>query len=180
MTETRCGFCGKGPFPSVSGLKKHIQQSKNCCDNSRKEFGRYLANVWHAPPSTSYPTESVDAENFEGEMDPAGMGTDVEEAIPRPMSHRPTVEDLLDEDEPDSSIRDVFVEPFPSEFKAGAAWGIDTPKFDAIHQAQDVRGQGTWGPFEDEDEWKLAEWLIKNVGQKQTDEFLKLPIVSIP
>jgi hypothetical protein len=34
-----------------------------------------------------------------------------------------------------------------------------------------------WGPFENEEEWGLAEWLIRNVGQKQTDTFLKLPIV---
>ncbi len=35
-----------------------------------------------------------------------------------------------------------------------------------------------WGPFADEDEWQLAEWLLKNVGQMQADAFLKLPIVS--
>ena len=34
------------------------------------------------------------------------------------------------------------------------------------------------GPFEDEDEWQLAKRLIQNIGQKQTDVFLKLPIVS--
>jgi hypothetical protein len=35
-----------------------------------------------------------------------------------------------------------------------------------------------WGPFKDEKEWWLAKWLITNIGQKQTDKFLKLPIVS--
>jgi hypothetical protein len=28
------------------------------------------------------------------------------------------------------------------------------------------------------EEWSLAQWLVKNLGQTQTDEFLKLPIVS--
>ena len=35
-----------------------------------------------------------------------------------------------------------------------------------------------WAPFEDQAEWNLACWLIKNVGQKSIDEYLKLPIVS--
>ena len=39
-------------------------------------------------------------------------------------------------------------------------------------------GGSHWGPFEDEDEWQLAEWLIRYVSQKQTDTFLKLLIVS--
>jgi hypothetical protein len=29
------------------------------------------------------------------------------------------------------------------------------------------------------EEWELAEWLIKSLGQTQMDEFLKLPIVSL-
>ncbi|KAG2359927.1 hypothetical protein BDR07DRAFT_1291080, partial [Suillus spraguei] len=29
------------------------------------------------------------------------------------------------------------------------------------------------------EEWGLAEWLVKNLGQTQIDEFLKLPIVSL-
>ncbi|KAG2113682.1 hypothetical protein DEU56DRAFT_874333 [Suillus clintonianus] len=35
-----------------------------------------------------------------------------------------------------------------------------------------------WGPFDDEEEWELAKWLIQNVGQNQTDKFLKLPIIQ--
>ncbi|KAG1872229.1 hypothetical protein F4604DRAFT_1881036 [Suillus subluteus] len=38
--------------------------------------------------------------------------------------------------------------------------------------------EGVWGPFKDEEEWQLAKWLIQNVGQNQTDKFLKLPIIT--
>ncbi|KAG8213610.1 hypothetical protein J3R82DRAFT_10295 [Butyriboletus roseoflavus] len=31
--------------------------------------------------------------------------------------------------------------------------------------------------FADQDEWKLAEWLITNVNQQATEEFLKLLIM---
>ncbi|KAK0451956.1 Zn-finger domain-containing protein [Desarmillaria tabescens] len=33
------------------------------------------------------------------------------------------------------------------------------------------------GPFTDEEEWELAEWLLKNVGQMQAEAFLNLPIL---
>jgi hypothetical protein len=47
-----------------------------------------------------------------------------------------------------------------------------------IQREQKENGTSKWGPFEDQEEWELAEWLSKNVGQKQTDAFLKLNIVS--
>ncbi|KAG2356384.1 hypothetical protein BDR07DRAFT_1380813 [Suillus spraguei] len=39
-------------------------------------------------------------------------------------------------------------------------------------------------PFEElrreqHEEWGLAQWLVKNLGQAQTDQFLKLPIASM-
>ncbi|KAH7906526.1 hypothetical protein BJ138DRAFT_1137941 [Hygrophoropsis aurantiaca] len=35
-----------------------------------------------------------------------------------------------------------------------------------------------WAPFRDEDEWELARFLMKNLGQTKIDEFLKLPIAK--
>ncbi|KDR74234.1 hypothetical protein GALMADRAFT_70686, partial [Galerina marginata CBS 339.88] len=57
-------------------------------------------------------------------------------------------------------------------------WGEDQPLFESIKQAQEENGTSRWGPFENEEDWELAEWLIHNVGQKQTDAFLKLPITQ--
>ncbi|EPQ50020.1 hypothetical protein GLOTRDRAFT_51190, partial [Gloeophyllum trabeum ATCC 11539] len=42
---------------------------------------------------------------------------------------------------------------------------------------QEEQGESLWGPFDDADEWELARWLVKNVRQTQTDEFLKLGII---
>ena len=33
-----------------------------------------------------------------------------------------------------------------------------------------------WELFASKEEWDLTKWLVKNVGQKSTDEFLKLQI----
>ncbi|KAG1823923.1 uncharacterized protein BJ212DRAFT_1534040 [Suillus subaureus] len=38
--------------------------------------------------------------------------------------------------------------------------------------------EGMWGLFHNEDEWELVKWLIQNVGQNQTNKFLKLPIIK--
>jgi hypothetical protein len=100
------------------------------------------------------------------------------------QSCRATVEEVPDEEAPlplstePTHKEAVFVESFPEEAKAGAAWRTGISHFTSIHCTQEAAGDGKWGPFEDEDKWQLAEWLIKNVSQKQTDTYLKLPIMS--
>ena len=72
----------------------------------------------------------------------------------------------------------VYIENYPEEYRAGASWGQCKSLFECLDEEQKKVGGSRWGPFEDKDEWQLAEWLIRNVGQKKTDTFLKLPIVS--
>ena len=62
---------------------------------------------------------------------------------------------------------------------ASAMWGQSKPLFECIDDNQKREGGSRWGPFEDEDKWQLAEWLIQNVSQRQMDNFLKLPIVVL-
>lgn len=186
-----CGFCGKGPFPTHAGLSKHIQRAPACREASKEELCQYIANVWQEyNPHTSVershtrdtPPSFLDDEypdhiNLDADINTAG---DIEST-----GEPPTVEEVPDDrTQPHNSIpsqtipgNTCFVETYPAEAKAGAAWGTGTPKFEAIRKEQAEIGK-YWGPFEDEDEWRLAEWLIKNVGQTQTDKFLKLPIVS--
>ena len=63
-------------------------------------------------------------------------------------------------------------------YLAGTTWGHGKPLFETLNEEQKREGYSLWAPFNDEDEWQLAEWLIRNVGQKETDAFLRLPIVS--
>ncbi|KDQ62841.1 hypothetical protein JAAARDRAFT_104347, partial [Jaapia argillacea MUCL 33604] len=51
-------------------------------------------------------------------------------------------------------------------------------KFEKVHEQQEYLGS-PWGPFEDQEEWELAQWLVRNVGHNQTDKFLKLLIVNL-
>ncbi|KIK17767.1 hypothetical protein PISMIDRAFT_110783, partial [Pisolithus microcarpus 441] len=50
--------------------------------------------------------------------------------------------------------------------------------FEKMKELQDGFGGSAYSPFEDHKEWELAQWLINNVTQWATDEFLKLPVVS--
>jgi len=50
--------------------------------------------------------------------------------------------------------------------------------FDAVHKEQDIQGNNPAAPFDDEEEWDLAKWLVKNVLQTGIEEFTKLAIVS--
>ncbi|KIJ62061.1 hypothetical protein HYDPIDRAFT_176793 [Hydnomerulius pinastri MD-312] len=76
-----------------------------------------------------------------------------------------------------NTIRDVRDAPpdQQAQKKAGAYRASSTQTlFHRIRDEQVLRGGDIWGPFADEDEWELAKWLIKNVGQTQAEKFLKL------
>jgi hypothetical protein len=175
-------------------LHKHIGQSIKCRQAAKKEFGNYVDNVCREHlPSTADTASSVDEQmssTFDTDISQAGVDWIAgKNLIPSPLptrsqTHRATVEEVPDESAPlpqfpePTSKEAVFVESFPEQAKAGAAWRTGISHFTSIRSTQEAVGDGKWGPFEDEEEWQLAEWLIKNVGQKQTDTYLKLPIVS--
>jgi hypothetical protein len=98
--------------------------------------------------------------------------------LPSPP-RRATVED---DDEEDDEITyrnnklDRYIEPYPGE--AGQGMRTSKTRFEEWLRQQEIEGKKPWEPFASKEEWDLTRWLIKNVGQKSTDDFLKLPIVS--
>jgi len=71
---------------------------------------------------------------------------------------------------------DRFINSYPGD--AGQAIRKSRTRFEVWLENQKNEEKIPWDPFASEDEWALTMWLIKNVGQKSTDQFLKLPIVS--
>lgn len=175
--------------------------SVKCNKAARQKFGSYATNIWDNTPGPSniepQPPESPPIlesdelpdmpditleEDLQGfERDPESMGAEPDPMAPaasethpaQPRPFRATVEDVDDEDT--DSPR--FIEGFPANFGAGAIWGEEVPFFERLRQEQLKNKTSQWGPFEDQAEWELGEWLIRNVGQKQTDAFLNLNIV---
>jgi hypothetical protein len=92
----------------------------------------------------------------------------------RPQHQRATVENADNEGEESA----YFIEEFPANFGTGTVWGEEILFFEKLQQKQEKNGTSKWGPFKDQDEWELGEWLIRNIGQKQTDAFLNLNIVQ--
>ncbi|KAG1886255.1 hypothetical protein F4604DRAFT_1969781 [Suillus subluteus] len=86
-----------------------------------------------------------------------------------------TIEEVEDEDGTPFSYTGHYFEP-----QADAGWALHEgeTKFERYRRHQEEEVEDRWSPFEDAEEWDLAEWLVKNLGQTCTDEFLKLPITQ--
>ena len=69
------------------------------------------------------------------------------------------VEDVNNEDE-----EDEWAHTFPEASCAGTPCGHSRTLFEIICDDQVLCGAEVLGPFESDEEWKLAKWLIKNVG----------------
>jgi hypothetical protein len=181
---SHCGYCGKGPFLTQGGLNKHIGRSKDCQEKNRLAFKSYTSTIWKNTPDTSNnlpcsPSPPLDETPGDLKLDLLAVEQNVnlESTIETPDLLIPQTEHT-NEPQQNQVFTGHYFEEYPSERKAGAAWGKDQPLFERIQKEQRENHTSKWGPFKDQDEWELAEWLSKNVGQKQTDAFLKLNIVS--
>ena len=95
-----------------------------------------------------------------------------------PVLHGPingTVEDVEIADK--ESAPTYYIEEYPGNLGGGAVWEEDIPFFERIWLDQQANGTSRWGPFDNQDEWELAQWLVRNVGQKQINALLNMKIV---
>jgi hypothetical protein len=106
-------------------------------------------------------------------MEDSPVGSPVA-AEPTPTTRkrpRATVEEVEDEDE-------RFVEDFPDDLHAGEPLEQCKTFFENLREEQKAAGNAPWYPFESEDEWELARWLMTSgLSQKKTDAYLKLNAV---
>ena len=94
-------------------------------------------------------------------------------SLPVAAVDRPASVDVDADNDQNKTIK--YSQEYPD--LAGVVKAEADTKFERIRKEQEEEGVGVWSPFLDEDEWKLAQWLARNVGQKQAENFLKLPIV---
>jgi hypothetical protein len=87
------------------------------------------------------------------------------------QSKRARVEEVEDEE-----TYPRYVKEFPTRAEE---LGDGKMAFEEIFEDQSAKGESPWAPFTDKDEWELARWLVKNVNQRATEEFLKMPGVSV-
>ncbi|KAH7906731.1 Zn-finger domain-containing protein [Hygrophoropsis aurantiaca] len=200
-----CTFCG-AEVPTIAGLNKHIQRSEACRQKWRDQLKNFSVTVFDlgggfADPSLAghgdadsdlerdnnlngFADDATDPDeledflgNFQYNEDPSQLTQQDQPQSPNNTHlqgqgwQRARVEDA----EEDDDILDRYVASYPEEAMAGATFGRQQTEYERIRSAE--QDGSPWGPFDDEQEWELARWLIRNVGQTQTDKFLKLPII---
>lgn len=178
-----CEFCGK-VLRDIIGLKNHQNLSRNC----RQQLDESLRSLSYAPHARQPPTnrskqlrelhEALAEEAFHFEWDPASIL----------RHHDPPSGDEEDVVNPNASAEgdsesSRHIEQCAASLDAGVP--VDHRKtqtdFEMMRDERLEREEDDdpiWSPFVDREEWDLATWLIRTVGQNSTDEFLKLPIVS--
>lgn len=185
-----CKICGKA-VPTTKGLRFHIVQRQECREGMRS-MARHRAPVAHeADPGKDNPSLSEthstvsDSQDFDlpDGHDPPMADFDVPQHLPTPNAppeHPPDcrarVEDVDNDDDEPSQHNVAHTEDYPRP--AGTRLRQGESYFEQVKRDQESKQRGPWAPFEDKEEWELAEWLLLNVGQNATDKFLGLPIVS--
>ena len=91
-----------------------------------------------------------------------------------PQQHTVKIEEVEDEDDPHKSPQ--YCRSYPG--LVAQTLGIRKTPFEKLQEAQAALGESEWALFASQEEWDLAQWLMKSVRQNSIDEFLKLPIVS--
>ena len=191
-----CEFCSK-QCATTPSLKRHIDSTLDCKKASHEEFRHYANTIWDNIPENPNHKEPQalpnipihpDLPDFYLEEDIQlaeealhGEENDILPIPPPPLhgKHQLHPQHVTVEDVPDNEDGGCYIENFLEENMASVTWGQSKPLFECIDDDQKRGGGPCWGPFEDEDEWQLAEWLIRNVSQRQTDNFLRLPIIRI-
>lgn len=154
-------------------MKRHIAATPRCKQKWEKEI-MSTSNVKEDRKTSShlqFPDAAIDNPNiwddlhaFVPELSPdAGPSDRVEEVVVQARGS------------PDTKSR-RYVEAYPRP--VGIAIGQGKTKFQVIYEAQTGQDQSIYGPFTNNEEWELAQWLSRRVGQKAIDEYLKLSIVS--
>ncbi|KAG2360239.1 hypothetical protein BDR07DRAFT_1452072 [Suillus spraguei] len=145
-----CGFCAK-ELPTLGGVRKHIAG----CPDYRRQWELLVENQNDigAPRLSNQANTNTDshADSYSPHCRSHSESSNPDADIPAAAKHqRVTIEEVEDEDH----------------------------IFGRFQQYKECMGEDKWAPFNDGEEWGLAAWLVKNLGQTRTDEFLKLLITQ--
>lgn len=184
-SQEYCKHCGKG-FATDRGVEHHIAKARECREAARKEFQKGVNERWGStgeggqsvPRSQSpqaFPDDSMDFGTIQAADDlPYHVQTPPpEQSVANiPGEHQHNNQRHL----PEKGEAYQYVTEYRASARAGEVIGREEPENMRV-RAKLRKEETPFGPFEDLDEFELAEWLLPNVGQGKTDEYLKLPIV---
>ncbi|KAG2116893.1 hypothetical protein BD769DRAFT_1672750 [Suillus cothurnatus] len=155
-------------FPTRGGIKRHIANRPKCrraweLTIEEKDLEDNAPSMENHDAGNSFsPLRRSWSNSFEAD----------EHNPPVPKSRRVMVKDVADEGEVVGGGGRYFKQC------SDGGWALREGKteFERYQKYKEDMGEDKWAPFCDKEEWGLAEWLVKSLGQTRTDEFLKLPI----
>ncbi|KAJ7828595.1 Zn-finger domain-containing protein [Mycena olivaceomarginata] len=196
----RCPYC-QTTRPSQAAVNSHISQKAACSEKWRESLvvpvsiareENELPAVPSQAPEPALPmfvscelpdVPEGDLANDDMEMPPP---PEIPDEVP--SRRRVTVEEVPNEGDDYPSNFVQLAEEFPGNDKfpgcedyvgVGAeTLGKGKAVFEHLREEQATSGSGCYELFLDSDEWGLASWLSKHVGQTATDAYLKLPITK--
>ena len=181
MPGCPCTFCHL-QFPTNEALSLHLSNSPSCGEKLHAAWADFRLHVSTNPGLA--PLEHNDQGN------PMEIAYNVND-ISNPNGGDCTYDILVDVDLPPTPPGRLpemptnpqsgpqwprFIHPYPAP--VATVVGEGDSLFDAVHKEQEVQGNNPAAPFDSDEEWDLAKWLIKNVSQTGIEEFTKLAIVS--
>ena len=161
-TVSRCNYCHK-ELRLDSAMKQHIAATPRCKHAWEKDILASNSNTIRKPniPDLEVPVAEA------GSDDPNNwdhLQAFVPEASPEPASPAKR------------ATHQRYVEVYPRP--VGIPTGQGQSNFQVLRDIHRREDQGDHSPFASEEEWELAQWLSRRVGQKAINEYLNLSIVS--
>ena len=172
----RCFACRR-QFPTGRSIKLHLRKTA-CGQLGNAELDHFLSAetsdqslIVLGNLADDFATINVLDDQPEANSLPGASNPPIETLEgPSKKKTRVMVEDVEDEDD---HVR--FIKSYPGN--AAEVLGFGTTEFQHLHDKNKASGQSPWEPFEDQDEFELAEWLMKRANKTGIEEFLNLPIV---
>lgn len=176
-TSYRCKYCHQRK-PTETALNRHIAHSALCYQAWQENIARLTSTDIAVDGSINRKLEESMPQELLGNV------SDIEASRPDervpPINKKISVrhsEEADDVDVDDAHLQNRYRRGFPVRY-APEILGEGKTNFQIWQDEQTLHGENEWAPFLNQKEWDLARWLIRNVGQRSMDEFLKLTIAS--
>jgi hypothetical protein len=178
--KPRCSFCLK-ELSKAKDVQLHITNTQKCraartAQNrviQRRSATPFLERVNDPNPPDLEPMMVDPADGIVGRDDADYIPRERLEADDDMAPYQPQLEEEV-EDAPGRYAEDYNQEHVAHVLRKSQS------AFETLKEDQKNAGlaEKPWAPFEDEGEWELARFLVKEVSQTAANKYLKLAIVS--
>ncbi|KAI6096530.1 hypothetical protein EDD16DRAFT_1773567 [Pisolithus croceorrhizus] len=175
-----CSYCFK-PIPTASGVMQYISQTPACQQWWEDVLEQEVTMTLEIDDMPALDCKPYNGQ-YELELDCVPNGTpDPHEGhfvqnlrVHDKSEHHDLCQSQFElkqiDDTPIHSSEGCFTKKFDGI--AAKILGSQETVFESMEAAENM-----WAPFHSEEEWELARFLMKNIGQTKMDEFLKLDII---